>query len=156
MHAEVWCWEPVLAVAVSCAWIYFLVDWWLRRCASFRDGSALDHSPFFSSLFFFTKGKTFLCVHMPVFSLSSSFISPLLAMFHFFPLTFCFRSPVTCLKLLHANIPILPPWLPPSLPSLFPHFSLFHLTLCASTWPSSLASSWFLGFAGTSPQLQSR
>lgn len=58
-----------------------------------------------------------------------SFAGPLSALFPP-PLFFCFHSPATSLKLLHANIPILPsPPLPPAVLH-FPTFPSF-ISLCA-------------------------
>lgn len=94
----------------------------------------MDHSPFFFFLFalFFTKVKAslspctcaclFLFFHLPA-PFRPCFISPT-------PLSFCFHSPATSLKLLHANIPILPS---PPLPPAVLHFptSPSFISLCA-------------------------
>lgn len=89
-------------------------------------------SLFFSLALFFTKVKASLspctcpCLFLFFFHSSAAFRP----CFIFPPFSFCFHSPATSLKLLHANIPILPS---PPLPPAVLHFptSPSFISLCA-------------------------
>lgn len=89
--------------------------WW-RGCALSEDGSALDHSLFFSFFQYESEASSSLCMCAYLFFAS---------------------LPATCLKLLSANIPILPSLHHfPSFPLLshFVHFPLTALS-CLSVVP---------------------
>lgn len=101
----------VLAVVVSCAWIHFLVDWWGEAVLCLR--AAL---PWITP--FLLWEQSLLCECVCVHAYFCSIPPP------HTPLPFSY-SPMTSLKLLSANILILP--------SLQPFLSLlFHLTFCVS------------------------